>query len=77
MRITGTNSYVKFDLENGHVLKAEGEMLTNGRFVAFKDTMNRWEPPFEKETLSNDDINEIIKQVNSNMNESTIQITFE
>ena len=77
MRITGTNSYVKIDLENGHVLKAEGEMLTNGRFVVFKDSMNHWEPPFEKETLSNDDINEIIKHVKNNMNEDTIQITFE
>ena len=27
MKITGSNNYVKFDLENGYVIKAEGEML--------------------------------------------------
>ena len=26
MKITGSMNYVKFDLENGYVVKAEGEM---------------------------------------------------
>ena len=27
MKVTGGRNYVKFDLENGYVIKAEGEML--------------------------------------------------
>ena len=27
MKIAGSMNYVKFDLENGYVIKAEGEML--------------------------------------------------
>ena len=27
MKITGSMNYVKFDLENGYIIKAEGEML--------------------------------------------------
>lgn len=36
MKITGGSSYIKFDLENGYTLKAEGEMLVGGKFVVYK-----------------------------------------
>lgn len=39
MKITGSMNYVKFDLENGYVIKAEGEMLVGRKFVAYIDTM--------------------------------------
>ena len=39
MKITGSMNYVKFDLENGYVVKAEGEMLVGKKFVAYRDTM--------------------------------------
>ena len=47
MKITGSMNYVKFDLENGYVIKAEGEMLVGRRFVAYTDTMKAWESPHE------------------------------
>lgn len=77
MKITGSNSYVKIDLENGYVVKADGEMLVGGRFVAYKDTMQRWEEPHEDEKLSENDIKDIIRQVEENTNENTVQISFE
>lgn len=40
MKITGSMNYVKFDLENGYVIKAEGEMLVGRKFVAYMDTIN-------------------------------------
>ncbi|MBC1571800.1 hypothetical protein HCJ25_09020 [Listeria sp. FSL L7-1426] len=48
MKITGNSSHVKFDLENGYVVKADGEMLVGGKFVVFKDSMKNWEPPIQK-----------------------------
>ena len=77
MKITGSNSYVKFDLENGYVVKAEGEMLVGGKFVVFKNSMKTWEPPHENEELSEDEIQNIIDQVQKSMNENTVQILFE
>lgn len=77
MKITGSNSYVKFDLENGYVVKAEGEMLVGGKFVVFKDSMKNWEPPHENEALSESEIQDIINQVQQSMNENTVQISFE
>ena len=77
MRITGGKSYVKFDLENGYILKAEGEMLINRVFVAYKNSMKNWEYPHEDEGVSENQIDEIIKQVKENTNENTIQIEFE
>lgn len=77
MKITGSRNYVKFDLENGYVLKAEGEMLINKRFVVYKDTMKFWEAPHEKEELSADQVEDIILEVQKNTNENTIQLIFE
>ena len=33
MKITGTRSTITFDLENGFLLKAQGELLINKKFV--------------------------------------------
>ena len=39
MKITGGMNYIKFDLENGYVIKAEGEMLIGRKFVVYTDTI--------------------------------------
>lgn len=77
MKITGSSSHVKFDLENGYAVKADGEMLVGGKFVAFKDSMTNWEPPYEDRKLSEDEVQEVIRQVKQNTNENTVQISFE
>jgi len=77
MKIAGSSSYVIFDLENGYVVKAEGEILVDRRFVAYRNTMKNWEPPHENEKLSEEQIEEIIREVQKGMNETTVQIIFE
>jgi hypothetical protein len=63
MKITGSNLYIKFDLEHGYVLEAEGEMLIDRKFLVYKDSMKTWEPPHENETISEEQILKIIEQV--------------
>ena len=77
MKITGSMNYVKFDLENGYVVKAEGEMLVDRKFVVYKDTMKTWESPHENEELQEEQIESIIREVQKDMNEKTVQIIFE
>ena len=77
MKITGSMNYVKFDLENGYVIKAEGEMLVGRKFVAYRDTMKKWEPPHENEKISKEQIKIINQEVQKSMNENTVQIIFE
>ncbi len=77
MKITGAMNYVKFDLENGYVIKAEGEMLVGRKFVVYKDSIKSWEEPHEKEELSDQQVAEIIEEVERNTNENTVQIIFE
>lgn len=77
MKVTGSRSYVKFNLENGYVVKAEGEMLVGRRFVVFTDTMKFWEAPHEKEEVTPSQIEEIIKEVQRQTNENTVQLIFE
>ncbi len=76
MKIRGTSSYVKFDLENGYVVKAGGEMLVGRKFMAYRDTMKCWEPPHEHEKLLEEQIESIIQEVQRNMNENTVRIIF-
>ena len=75
MKITGSINYVKFDLENGYVIKVE--MLVGRKFVAYMDTMKTWEPPHENEKISKEQIERIIQEVQKSMNENTVQIIFE
>lgn len=77
MKITGSNSYIKFDLENGYVLKADGEMLVGKKFVVYKDSMKAWEPPHQDEKITEEQVIDIIEQVERNINENTVQIVFE
>lgn len=77
MKITGSMSYVKFDLENGYVMKASGEMLVDRKFVVYRNTMTSWEEPHEKEEVLEEQIENIIEEVKKNMNENTVQLIFE
>lgn len=77
MKITGSMNYIKFDLENGYVMKAAGEMLVGRKFVVYRDTMKSWEIPHEKEEVTDEEIENIIQEVNRNMSEDTVQIIFE
>lgn len=77
MKITGSRNYIKFDLENGYIARAEGEMLIGRKFVVYKDTMKFWEAPHEKEKITSNQIIEIVNEVQKNTNENTIQLIFE
>lgn len=77
MKIKGTNRNIWFDLENGYVLKANGEILIGNRFLVYKDSMKYWEPPHEKERLTESEIQKIIDQVIAMTNENTVQILFD
>ena len=50
MKITGTSSYVMLDID-GKKIRAEGEMVVGG-FVAEKNTMKQFEPPYESEPVT-------------------------
>ena len=64
MKITGTRSTITFDLENGFLLKAQGELLINKKFVVYKDSMTQWEPPHENLPITQREIENIVKRGN-------------
>ena len=49
MKITGTMSYIKVEIE-GKTVKIEGEKVIGG-VIAFKNTIKNWEPPYENEII--------------------------
>ncbi len=68
MKITGTSSYIKIEIEN-KLLIIKGERLISG-FLAYSDTLLKYEPPFDREIISSDEklklINIIIEEGKKN-----------
>ncbi|SHJ56452.1 Immunity protein 74 [Clostridium amylolyticum] len=75
MKITGTMSYIKVEID-GKTVKIEGEKVIGG-FIAFKNTMKNWEPPYENEVIDEKLKQEIIQKVYDETKNSHLVITFE
>ena len=76
MKITGTSGNITFDYENGYVLKAEGELLTDNSFLVYRSSIQNWEPPYNHIPITQNEIDKLVEEVNSMMAEQTIQIEF-
>ena len=76
MKISGTSGNITFDYENGYVLKAEGELLTNNNFLVYRSSIQNWEPPYNHIRISQKEIDKLIEEVDCMMTEQTIQIEF-
>ena len=77
MKITGGRNYIEFDLENGYVVKAAGELLVGRIFVVDASTMKFWEPPHEDEKVTPNQVEMIMSEVSRITNENTARIIFE
>ncbi|MGL5258016.1 MAG: Imm74 family immunity protein [Proteocatella sp.] len=75
MKITGTRSYIKVEIE-GKVVEIKGELLV-GSFIAYKDTIESWEPPYELEKIDDVMKQKIIKMVINKTKDAYLVITFE
>ena len=75
MNITLTMSYIKVEIE-GKTVKIEGEKVIGG-FIAFKNTIKNWEPPYENEIIDEKLKQEIIQKVSDKTKNSHLVITFE
>ena len=76
MKISGTSGNVTFDYENGYVLKAEGELLTDGSFIVHRSSIQNWEPTYNHILITQNEIDKLVEEVNSRMREQSIQIEF-
>lgn len=76
MKISGTSGNVTFDYENGYVLKAEGELLTDGSFIVYRSSIQNWEPTYNHILITQNEIDKLVEEVNSRMREQSIQIEF-
>lgn len=76
MKISGTSSSITFNLGNGYILRAKGELLLNKTFVVYKDSMKHWEPPYDDVLLTPEEIESIINEVNVLENKETLHLEF-
>ena len=75
MKITGTSSYIEVEIDN-KVVKIQGEMIVGG-FVAYSDTIVKWEPPHESIIIDKVMKDKIIKDVTDYSKNLKFKITFE
>ena len=76
MKISGISGNITFDYENGYVLKAEGELLTDNSFLVYRSSIQNWEPPYNHIPITQNEIDKLVEEVDSMMTEQTIQIEF-
>ena len=74
MKISGTRSIITFDYENGYVLKAEGELLTDGSFTVYRSSIQNWELSFNHIRITQIELDKLVEEVQSLMTEQTIQL---
>jgi len=75
MKITGTSSYIDVEID-GKTVQIEGELLIGG-FVAYKDTIKHWEPPYEHIEITDKEKEDIIKRVTDYTKNSHFVVEFE
>lgn len=76
MKISGTSGNITFDYENGYVLKAEGELLTDNSFLVYRSSMQNWEPPYNHIRITQNEIDKLVEEVQSMMTEQTMHLEF-
>lgn len=76
MNISGTSSYIRVRFDDNHEIVIDGELVRGG-FIAEKDSINQWEPPFENEDLNDAKKNELVKKIEDETKGTHMVITFE
>ncbi|HFI0254160.1 TPA: DUF6572 domain-containing protein [Streptococcus suis] len=74
MEITGTNSKIKFVLDDGKIVTADGELLTGRRFYVYTSTM-----VYENnnQNLTGEEKRKIIYEAQQRTSESAVTLVFE
>ncbi len=76
MKIRGGRNHIIFDMENGYVLRAGGELQYSGGFWVDKTTIKNWEPPHENELVTLEQYEDLVNRVNSRDPENSVPIKF-
>jgi hypothetical protein len=74
MKITATSSYLKVEIADKQTI-IHGKMLTDG-FIAYADTINHWEPPYEDIKIKKNVKTELIKCLMMGTKNSNFPIIF-
>lgn len=76
MKVTGTSSEMKVEMDDGKVVVFEGELLVNG-FWADKKTAKKWEPPNESIPFTETDLQKVINAVKEKNKTTKFQVEFD
>jgi len=75
MILGGTSSYIRVEY-NGRIVRIGGELLSDG-FLAYKNSIKKWEEPYENEIIDRETRDLIIKHVIEEAEKANFKIEFE
>ncbi len=76
MKITGARDHMIVEFDH-RCVKIYGELTTTPAFYADLKSIGYWEPPFERELISDVEKDEIVRRVLEQTENETLKIYFE
>ncbi len=77
MKITGTRSHIRVEIE-GKVILINGELTTTPAFYADIKSIKKWESPYDKEKITEEEKAELIKKITEeSQKEGRIKVYFD
>ena len=76
MKIQGTRGSITFDYENGYAVTASGELCLNHTFWVNKQSIVYWDPPHERERVTEQQLAKLIEDVTEANKTSYGQVLF-
>lgn len=75
--IRGSMYSVTITYDDGHVIKASGELMSGGIFCAYNRSLKKWQPPFDTEEFTVNEVMKIIKDVIDSEGPGKVSIIFD
>ncbi|MBE9468860.1 MAG: hypothetical protein IMY72_11170 [Bacteroidetes bacterium] len=77
MKITGTRSHIRVEIE-GKVILINGELTTTPAFYADIKSIKKWEPPYDQEEITEEEKTKLIQIITEeSQKEGNIRVYFE
>ncbi|WP_109852760.1 Imm74 family immunity protein [Aquimarina sp. AU58] len=77
MKIKGGRSYIRVEIEKGKEIVIHGELTMTPEFYADFDSIKKWEPPFDKETITTEDKKSLALRIMSESKDTSVPVIFE
>lgn len=77
IKINGTRDTIRIEFEDAKILHLTGELTITPEFYADVFSINKWDPPFQNEIITEGVKNQIIKSIEDYNKSTKIPVIFD